>query len=86
MKDTIVVNDRWGKECRGKHGGYWTPEDKYNPGRVLSHKVGVMSVMARAHTMQWEGGETMGYSFGLNRNENIDDYQTASTFLQVLGY
>ena len=21
-----MVNDRWGKECRHKHGGYWTTE------------------------------------------------------------
>ena len=25
-KDEVVVNDRWGKECRHHHGGYWTTE------------------------------------------------------------
>ena len=29
-KDEVVVNDRWGKDCRHKHGGYWTTE--YAPG------------------------------------------------------
>jgi alpha-L-fucosidase len=26
VKDTILVNDRWGKETRGVHGGYFTTE------------------------------------------------------------
>ena len=26
VKDSICVNDRWGKETRGKHGGYYTTE------------------------------------------------------------
>ena len=26
VKDTVVVNDRWGKECRGHHGGHYTTE------------------------------------------------------------
>ena len=25
-KDDVVVNDRWGKDTRHKHGGYWTTE------------------------------------------------------------
>jgi alpha-L-fucosidase len=26
VKDTVVINDRWGKETRQKHGGYYTTE------------------------------------------------------------
>jgi hypothetical protein len=26
VKDKVVVNDRWGKDTRHKHGGYWTTE------------------------------------------------------------
>ena len=25
-REEVVVNDRWGKDCRHKHGGYWTTE------------------------------------------------------------
>ncbi|EFA85298.1 hypothetical protein PPL_02299 [Heterostelium album PN500] len=32
VKDTVVTNDRWGSDCGGKNGGYWTPSDRYNPG------------------------------------------------------
>jgi len=31
VKDTVVVNDRWGKDV-GKHGDYYTYSDHYNPG------------------------------------------------------
>ena len=24
VKDDVVINDRWGKDSRHKHGGYWT--------------------------------------------------------------
>ena len=34
-KDEVVVNDRWGKECRHKHGGYWTTEYARWPPRRL---------------------------------------------------
>ena len=33
VKDTVVVNDRWGKGCTCKHGGYYTCTDRYNPGK-----------------------------------------------------
>ena len=26
VRDTIVINDRWGKETRNRHGGYYTSE------------------------------------------------------------
>lgn len=26
VKDTVLVNDRWGKNCRRKHDGYLTTE------------------------------------------------------------
>ena len=32
VKDTVVVNDRWGKGDVGKHGDYYTYSDRYNPG------------------------------------------------------
>lgn len=35
MKNTVVVNDRWGSGCMCKHGGYYTCADAYNPGEVM---------------------------------------------------
>ena len=28
VKDTIAINDRWGNDCRGKHGGFYVCECK----------------------------------------------------------
>jgi len=33
VKDTVVVNDRWGMATHGKHGGFMTHKDKYNPSK-----------------------------------------------------
>ena len=35
VKDTVVVNDRWGSDARCKHGSYWTCQDEYKPGDVM---------------------------------------------------
>ncbi len=68
-KDEVVINDRWGKECRHKHGGYWTTE--YAAGlKDGSHP--------------WEESRGMAYSYGLNRAERIDDYKTGRYFILTL--
>ncbi len=65
----VVVNDRWGKECRHKHGGYWTTE--YAAGlKDGSHP--------------WEESRGMAYSYGLNCAERIDDYKTGREFILTL--
>ena len=35
VKDTVIVNDRWGSNTRCLHGGYYNCDDKYNPGIQL---------------------------------------------------
>lgn len=68
-KDEVVINDRWGKECRHKHGGYFTTE--YAAGlEDASHP--------------WEESRGMAYSYGYNRAERIDDYKTSREFIFVL--
>ena len=57
----VVVNDRWGKDTRHKHGGYWTTE--YAAG-----------LPDGSHP--WEESRGMAYSYGLNRAERADDYKT----------
>ena len=60
-KDEVVINDRWGKGTRHKHGGYYTTE--YGAG-------------LEDDTHPWEESRGMGYSYGYNRAETIDDYKT----------
>ena len=38
VKDTVVVNDRWGAGCSQKHGGYYSGPDRFEPGHLLPHK------------------------------------------------
>ena len=35
VKDTVVVNDRWGAGDRCHHGGVFTCADRYNPGKEI---------------------------------------------------
>lgn len=68
-KDEVVVNDRWGKGCRHKHGTYWTTE--YAAG-----------LQDGSHP--WEENRGMAYSYGLNRAERVDDYKTGREFIFTL--
>lgn len=62
-KDTIVVNDRWGKGVRGHHGSYYDGNDRYDPGKRIGHK--------------WEDAMTVDKtSWGYRRNINIGDVLT----------
>lgn len=38
VKDTVVVNDRWGIGISCHHGSYYTCSDRYNPGKWFSVK------------------------------------------------
>lgn len=69
VKDHVVVNDRWGKETRHKHGGYFTTE--YTAG-----------MQDGSHP--WEESRGMAYSYGLNRAERADDYKTSRELILVL--
>lgn len=35
VKDVVVTNDRWGVGISCKHGGFYTCQDRYNPGKNL---------------------------------------------------
>ena len=65
VKDTIAINDRWGNDCRGKHGGFYVCE--YG-GEVSGSCIGSNP------THPWTSHEGMGKSFGYNR---IDEYKCA---------
>ena len=73
-KDDIVINDRWGKNTRSSHGGYYTTE--------YGHVGGGKQELAAQH--KWEENRGIGKSFGYNRNEDVDDYMTAKDLVHLL--
>ncbi|MGP1992972.1 alpha-L-fucosidase [Zobellia laminariae] len=68
-KEEVVINDRWGKETRHHHGGYYTTE--YGSGLPNADKV-------------WEENRGMAHSFGYNITENIEDYNSTQELLYML--
>ncbi len=69
LKHEVVINDRWGKDSRHKHGGYWTTE--YTPGMADTDH-------------PWEESRGMGFSYGYNRAENLDHYKSGRELVIVL--
>lgn len=74
VKDSVVVNDRWGAGVRGKHGGHYTTEYVLDGGS----KVG----LSEMHP--WEECRGIGRSFGYNRFETAEDYMTREQCLETL--
>lgn len=74
VKDTVVVNDRWGKECRGRHGGHYTTE------YVLEG--GDKSGDSAEHP--WEECRGIGNSFGYSRFETPKDYMSRERCVETL--
>jgi alpha-L-fucosidase len=73
VKDEVAVDDRWGKDTRGKHGGFYTTE--YGNG-------GENQELLKQH--KWEECRGIGASFGYNRNEDIQDYKSATDLVHLL--
>ena len=68
VKDTIVVNDRYGSDTRATHGGYYTSEYSSD---VFDHK------------WEANQGIDL-FSFGLNRNTPADKYWSSQYLLNLL--
>ncbi|XP_065909748.1 alpha-L-fucosidase-like [Dysidea avara] len=71
VKDTVVVNDRWGSGDHCTHGGYFTCHDRFNPGKLYNHKY------ENAMTVQRT-------SWGYIRNTNISGYLSIEELLNQL--
>jgi alpha-L-fucosidase len=69
VRDEVVINDRWGKDSRHKHGGYYTTE--YTAGLEGS-------------TKPWEESRGMGFSYGYNRAEQFKDYRSDREMILML--
>ena len=69
VRDEVVVDDRWGKETRHVHGGYYTTE--YTSGLAGGEHA-------------WEESRGMGHSYGYNRMESLDDYHTSRELVLML--
>ncbi|MDP4222193.1 MAG: alpha-L-fucosidase [Bacteroidota bacterium] len=75
VKENIVVNDRWGSETRGRHGGIFTSE--YG---LAGDQEGPVETNARP----WEECRGIGTSFGYNRTENAGDYTSSKDLVKLL--
>lgn len=75
VKESIVVNDRWGKDTRGKHGGFYTTEYDID---------GDQAVKREKSGRPWEECRGIGGSFGYNRNENLEDYESSESLIRIL--
>lgn len=68
-KNNIVINDRWGKDIRKRHGGYFTTE---------------YETEAPEFNRPWEECRGMGFSFGYNQNESAADYNSTKALVLTL--
>lgn len=71
VKDQVVVNDRWGAGTMGKHGGFMTYSDHYDPGTLLARK--------------WENCMTLDkHSWGNRRDMRASEVCTAYEIIEQL--
>lgn len=75
VKETVVVNDRWGKETRSKHGDYYTTE--YD---LVHNTEGI----GDKKTHPWEESRGIGTSYGYNQFETAEDYFTSKQLIDLL--
>lgn len=63
VKDTVLVNDRWGVGTSCKHGDFYNCADRFKPGHTLPHK--------------WENAFTLDKSsWGYRRTMRVGDVLT----------
>ena len=66
----VVVNDRWGNNCRGINTGCTYATSEYGSGMDAN--------------LIWEESQGIGHSYGYNRNEQLDDYKTSHDLILML--
>ncbi|XP_059614349.1 putative alpha-L-fucosidase [Phlebotomus argentipes] len=68
VRDSVVTNDRWGKDILCKHGDFFTCQDRYNPGVLQPHK--------------WENAMTIDKkSWGYRVDARLEEYLTTQDLI-----
>ncbi len=63
VRDSVVVNDRWGDGTYCKHGGFLNCHDRYNPKKIQKRKF--------ENAMTIDKG-----SWGISKRSDADDFLT----------
>lgn len=72
VKDKVAINGRWGSDINKAKGP--------SIGNFISTEYDGVEALSRP----WEECRGIGYSFGYNRNEDIEDYNSAQTLILML--
>lgn len=75
VNNSVVVNDRWGKETRSLHGDYYTTE--YD---LVHNNEGIGDNADHP----WEESRGIGTSYGYNRFETSKHYLTSKQLIHIL--
>ncbi|KAM6996260.1 tissue alpha-L-fucosidase [Passerculus sandwichensis] len=75
VKDTVVVNDRWGRGCSCRHGGFYNCADKFRPGTLPQHKWEMCSSLDR---LSW------GYRSNMSLPEVMDEMSMIEELVQTV--
>lgn len=75
VKNSVVVNDRWGKETRSKHGDYYTTE--YD---LVHSNIGIGDKADHP----WEESRGIGTSYGYNQFETTEHYLSSKQLITIL--
>ena len=90
VKDSVVVNDRWGNADHCTHGGFYTCHDRFNPGEYIctwSLHVNciIMIISGKLFPHKYENAMTVQKtSWGYIRNTDISGYLTIEELLYEL--
>lgn len=73
LQDKVITNDRWGKGCSCKHGGFYNCADRYTPGKLPDHK--------------WEKCQNLDVlSWGYRREMKLGDVMDLPSIIKVRAY
>ena len=88
VKDSIVVNDRWGIGCKCIHGGYYTCRNKTDPCELTKAMYGrtfMMSLCVAYQAHKWENYYPMQKNcWGYNRLLDSSGYATTQELISTL--
>jgi alpha-L-fucosidase len=74
VKNSVVVDDRWGKETRSKHGDYYTTEYNLIGEELSDGKI----------EHPWEESRGIGTSYGYNQFETTEHYYSSKQLVDLL--